>query len=167
MNTSDTTDRLGELLTEPLAGLGLDLEAIDLSVAGKRRVLRIAVDRDGGVTMDDIAGATRQVSVVLDDSDAMGAQAYTLEVSSPGVDHPLSLPRHWRRNVHRLVKITRSEGDPLEGRIISSDDHAVVLDVAGHQQKVSYEEITKAKVQIEFKPFHGDLDAAQETQQEG
>ena len=92
-------------LTEPLRRHGLDLEAVDITPAGKRRVLRIAVDQDGGVTLDDIADATRVVSEVLDDSEVMGEQAYTLEVTSRGVDRPLALPRHWRRNADRLVKL--------------------------------------------------------------
>ena len=94
MNAADTRDRLAEELTGPIDALGLDLEAVDLTSAGKRRVLRVAIDKDGGVTMDDIADATREVSRVLDDTSVMGEQAYTLEVSSPGVDRPLTLPRH-------------------------------------------------------------------------
>src|SRR5215216_6418819 len=102
--TPDMTDRLAGLLAEPIEALGLDLEAVDLSKAGKRSVLRVAVDKDGGVDMDDVAAATREVSQLLDESDVMGGGSYTLEVSSPGVDRPLTLPRHWRRNAGRLVK---------------------------------------------------------------
>src|SRR3954449_9956615 len=102
MPTPDNRDRLAETLTSPLGDLGLDLEAVDLSSAGKRRVLRVAIDKDGGVTMDDIADATREVSRVLDETDVMGAQPYTLGVPSPGAAPPLPLPRHWRRNTGRL-----------------------------------------------------------------
>jgi len=151
MSTADTRDRLAEELTGPLDALGLDLEAVDLTSAGKRRVLRVAIDKDGGVTMDDIADATREVSRLLDESDVMGAQAYTLEVSSPGVDRPLTLPRHWRRNTGRLVKATLREGDPVVGRITSTDDDGAVLDVEGDERRLSYDEVRKAKVQIEFK----------------
>lgn len=151
----DITDRLAALLDAPVNALGLDLEAVDLSKAGKRSVLRVAVDKDGGVDMDDIAAATREVSSVLDDSDAMGAQPYTLEVSSPGVDRPLTLPRHWRRNAGRLVTVTRSEGEPVTGRITTSDDQAAVLDVDGTDQRIEYADVRRAKVQIEFKPFGG------------
>jgi ribosome maturation factor RimP len=114
-------------------------------------VLRVAIDKDGGVTMDDIADATREVSRVLDDTDLMGQQAYTLEVSSPGVDRPLTLPRHWRRNTGRLVKVSLGEGEPVTGRITASDDDAALLDVEGTEHRVPYAEVTKAKVQIEFK----------------
>ena len=77
-----------------------------ITPAGKRRILRIAVDKDGGVTLDEVAEATREVNRVLDESDVMGEQPYTLEVTSRGVDRPLTLPRHWRRNADRLVKVT-------------------------------------------------------------
>jgi ribosome maturation factor RimP len=151
MSTADTRDRLAEELTGPMDALGLDLEAVDLTSAGKRRVLRVAIDKDGGVTMDDIAEATREVSRLLDDSDVMGQQGYTLEVSSRGVDRPLTLPRHWRRNAGRLVKVRMGEGDPVIGRITASDDVAAVLDVEGTEHRVPFAEVKKAKIQIEFK----------------
>ena len=151
MSAHATRDLLAEQLTGPIGSLGLDLEAVDLSNAGKRRVLRVAIDKDGGVTMDDIADATREVSRVLDETDAMGQQAYTLEVSSPGVDRPLTLPRHWRRNTGRLVKVVLDEGDPVTGRITETDETGAVLDVEGADHRVEYAEVKKAKIQIEFK----------------
>jgi ribosome maturation factor RimP len=150
MSTAATRDRLAEELTGPLADLGLDLEGVDLTSAGKRRVLRVAIDKDGGVTMDDIADATREVSRLLDDTGAMGEQPYTLEVSSPGVDRPLTLPRHWRRNTGRLVKVDPLEGAPVTGRITATDDEGALLDVEGTEHRVHYAEVKKAKVQIEF-----------------
>jgi len=151
MSTSATRDRLAAELTGPMDALGLDLEAVDLTSAGKRRVLRVAIDKDGGVTMDDIADATREVSRVLDDTNAMGEQAYTLEVSSPGVDRPLTLPRHWRRNTRRLVKVTLAEGEPVTGRITASDEDGADLEVEGTERRVAYADVVKAKIQIEFK----------------
>jgi ribosome maturation factor RimP len=151
MAMADTRDRLADELTGPIGQLGLDLEAVDLTSAGKRRVLRVAIDKDGGVTMDDIADATREVSRVLDETDLMGQQAYTLEVSSPGVDRPLTLPRHWRRNTGRLVKVKLREGEPAVGRIRSTDEAGAVLDVDGTERRLEYAEVRKAKIQIEFK----------------
>ena len=151
MPMADTRDRLAEELTGPIGGLGLDLEAVDLSSAGKRRILRVAIDKDGGVTMDDIADATREVSRVLDETTLMGQQAYTLEVSSPGVERPLTLPRHWRRNAGRLVKVIFREGEPMTGRITRSDDDGVVLDVEGTERRLEYAEVKRARIQIEFK----------------
>ena len=151
MAMADTRDRLAEELTGPIDQLGLDLEAVDLTSAGKRRVLRVAIDKDGGVTMDDIADATREVSRVLDETDLMGQQAYTLEVSSPGVDRPLTLPRHWRRNTGRLVKVKLREGEPTTGRIRATDDSGAVLDVDGAERRLEYAEVLRAKILIEFK----------------
>jgi len=143
-------DRIETALVDPLAALGFDLEAVELSAAGKRSILRVAVDKDGGVTMDDVAEATRAISGVIDDSPLMGEQAYTLEVTSRGVDRPLTLPRHWRRNADRLVKASLVEGGEIEGRILSSDDEGVTLTVDGQDRRLEYADIAKAKVQIEF-----------------
>jgi ribosome maturation factor RimP len=146
----DIQGRLAGLLAEPIEALGLDLEAVDLSKAGKRSVLRVAVDKDGGVTLDDIAEATKEVSRLLDESDVMGVQPYTLEVTSPGVDRPLTHARHWRRNEGRLVKVTLRDGGSVTGRITGSDETAATLDVDGTTQQVAYADVAKAKVQIEF-----------------
>ena len=150
MSTDEMRDRLAGELTAPLAEIGLDVEAVELTQAGKRRMLRIAVDQDGGVTMDDIADATREVSRVLDVSDAMGSQPYTLEVTSPGTDRPLTLPRHWRRNRSRLVKVSLADGGSLTGRVTDADERRAVLDVDGTPHEVAYGDVCKAKVQIEF-----------------
>ena len=150
MSTDEMRDRLAGVLTAPLAEIGLDVEAVELTQAGKRRMLRVAVDQDGGVTMDDIADATREVSRVLDVSDAMGSQPYTLEVTSPGTDRPLTLPRHWRRNRSRLVKVALADGGSLTGRVTDADDRRAVLDVDGTPHEVAYGDVSKAKVQIEF-----------------
>jgi ribosome maturation factor RimP len=143
-------ERIESEITGPLTSLDLDVEAVEITPAGKRRILRIAVDKDGGVTLDDVADATRQISSVLDESDAMGEQPYTLEVTSRGVDRPLTLPRHWRRNVDRLVKVTTTDGETLEGRIATSDEGAACIDVDGTIREIAYADITRAQVQIEF-----------------
>ncbi len=148
--SKDITDRLAGLLAGPIEALGLDLEAIDLSRAGKRSVLRVAVDQDGGVDMDDIAAATSAVSTVLDETDVMGNNAYTLEVSSPGVDRPLTLPRHWRRNATRLVKASLVDGSEVTGRIGETDDTGAVIDVDGVPQRLEFADVAKARIQIEF-----------------
>lgn len=153
--SSDRTRDLAETLTGPLAAAGLDVEAVELTQAGRRRLLRVAVDKDGGVTMDDIADATREVSRVLDATDVMGRQPYTLEVSSPGTDRPLVLARHWRRNRGRLVKATLADGSTLTGRVADSDDATVNLDVDGAVREVRLDTVAKARVQIEFNPGAG------------
>ena len=150
MSIDQTRDRLAGVITDPLAAVGLDVEAVELTPAGKRRMLRVAVDKDGGVTLDDIAEATKEVSRLLDDSDVMGEQPYTLEVTSPGTDRPLTLPRHWRRNEGRLVKVALVGGETVTGRILGTDEQRATLDVDGTERDVAYTDVGKAKVQIEF-----------------
>lgn len=145
-----TRDRIEAEITEPLRVMDLDVEAVELTPAGKRRVLRVAIDKDGGVTLDDVADATREVSRVLDDSDVMGEMPYTLEVTSRGVDRPLTLPRHWRRNEDRLVRATLVEGEEITGRILASTEDSVTLDVADESREVRYADVAKALVQVEF-----------------
>ena len=145
-----TRARIEAELAAPLRALALDIEAVEITPAGKRRVLKVAVDKDGGVTLDDVAEATKEVSRVLDDSDVLGEMPYTLEVTSRGVDRPLTLPRHWRRNVDRLVRVTCTDGSTLDGRITSSDDERAVLEVDGAPQEVALADVVKALVQVEF-----------------
>lgn len=148
--TDGLTSRIESEVTEPLSALGLDVEAVELTPAGKRRVLRIAVDQDGGVSMDDVAAATRAVNEVLDAGDVMGQQPYTLEVTSRGVDRPLTLPRHWRRNADRLVKVTLTDGSSMTGRIGAADDDGVTVEVSGVDKRLAFSSIDRALVQIEF-----------------
>lgn len=146
-------DRIEAELADPLRALEMDVEAVEITPAGKRRVLRVAVDKDGGVTLDDVAEATREVDRVLEASDVMGEQPYTLEVTSRGVDRPLTLPRHWRRNVDRLVRIVLADGSAVTGRITASSDDeggSVTVDVDGTPREVAYAEVGKALVQVEF-----------------
>src|SRR3954468_13614303 len=143
-------DRIEAELGDPLRALGLDLEAVEITPAGKRRILRVAVDKDGGVTLDEVAEATREVNRALDESDVMGEQPYTLEVTSRGVDRPLTLPRHWRRNAGRLGKVTFADGTDGTGRIGESGDDRVTIEVDGTQRDVAYADVKKALVQVEF-----------------
>lgn len=144
------TDSLETLVETTVSSLGMDLEALELTPAGKKRVLRIAVDRDGGIGIDHITDATRALSEVLDSSDVMGEQPYTLEVTSRGVDRPLTLPRHWRRNEGRLVRLRLVEDDSsVDGRIAASDDTGV--DIVGRTTtRYDYDQIGSAHVQIEL-----------------
>ena len=138
------------VLEKPLATSGLDLEGVEISQAGRRSLVRVLVDQDGGVTLDDIADATRVVSDVLDQTDVLGESPYTLEVTSPGIGRPLTLPRHWRRNVDRLVKVTTTSGDTWTGRVVSSDEERATLDVDDAAREISYADVAKARVEIEF-----------------
>ena len=156
---TDTTS-LENFLRPIVEQFGCDLEATDIAPAGHRRLLRVLVDRDGGISLDDIAEVTRAISKALDADDIMGEGAYTLEVSSPGVDRPLTLPRHWRRNIGRLVAVTLTDDAKLTGRIKSASDEAAELDVDGKRQSVAYADVAKAKVQIEFNRAAGNDEPA-------
>lgn len=144
------TDRLEKLVAGCVGELGFDLEALELTPAGKKRVLRIAIDQDGGVTIDDITSTTRAISAALDESDVMGQLPYTLEVTSRGVDRPLTEARHWRRNNDRLVSAQLTDGTTVDGRIGDSDDDGVDISTAQGVQRLAYADVAKALVQIEL-----------------
>ncbi|NBE92092.1 ribosome maturation factor RimP [Nonomuraea sp. KC401] len=151
MGSASSRDHLMKLLEPVVSAEGLDLEDITVTQAGKRRLLRVIVDRDGGVSLDHIADVSQAVSAALDDTDAMGQSAYTLEVSSPGVDRPLTEPRHWRRAARRLVKAEMRDGSVVEGRIMAADDGGVDLDLAGAARRLDYEDLARGRVQVEFR----------------
>lgn len=155
MSPTPSPERVEEALASRAAELGLDVEGVTLTSAGRHRMLRVAVDKDGGVSLDDLADATRDLSVALDDTDLMGEHPYTLEVTSPGVDRPLTLPRHWRRNRDRLVTVTLADDETVTGRIDSSDEDGVVLNVDGTERTYAYEDVVKAKIQVEFSRKEG------------
>ncbi|WP_435604805.1 ribosome maturation factor RimP [Streptomyces sp. bgisy130] len=155
MSTTQS-ERLRGLLEPLIAARDLDLEEIEVTPAGKRRVLRIVVDSDEGVQLDECAALSREASQVLDDSDAMGGAPYTLEVTSPGADRPLTELRHYRRAVGRLIKAQLHEGGELVARITAVDDSGLDLEVPGVKgrkptaRRVSFDEIAKARVELEF-----------------
>ena len=155
MAVDRTREQLVEELTGPLLASGYDLEPVEVTPAGRRRLLRVAVDKDGGVTMDEIAEATKQVSALLDSSDAMGEQPYTLEVTSPGVDRPLTLPRHWRRNTGRLVKVSLKDGGSLTGRILGSGDDDAEVETEDGVRTVAFGDVAKARIEVEFNRKEG------------
>lgn len=135
MSGATSRDQLRTLLAPAVAAEGLDLEDVVVTPAGKRRLVRVVVDRDGGVPLDTVADVSNAIGAVLDESDAFGDAPYVLEVTSPGVDRPLTEPRHWRRNVGRLVRVsvTQSAGDGpasstnVVARILAVDELGVTL----------------------------------------
>lgn len=155
MSTTQS-DRLRGLLEPLVTAKGLDLEEIELSKAGRRRMLRIVVDSDEGVELDACAELSREVSDALDASDVMGEDEYVLEVSSPGADRPLSEHRHYVRAMGRLVKFQLVESGELVARILDVDDEGMDLEVPGVKgrkataRRVAFTDIAKARVEIEF-----------------
>lgn len=143
-------DDVRALLAPVVAEAGLDLEDVSVSAAGKRRRVCVVVDGDGGVDLDAIARVSQDVSQALDASDALGDAPYVLEVTSPGVDRPLSLPRHWRRAVGRLVTCDLADGTTLSGRVTGADDAEATLDVDGTPVTVALSDVKRARVDIEW-----------------
>lgn len=142
---------LRALLEPVVADLGLDLEGVDVTAAGRRRRVCIVVDRDGGIDLDAVADVSKSVSDVLDASNVLGDAPYVLEVTSPGVDRPLTEPRHWRRARQRLVACQMTDGRTIEGRVIESDDHTVTVDSTDGRVTFPMSEVSQARVQIEFR----------------
>ncbi len=150
------SDRLVRLLEPVISAMNMDLESLKVSAACRRRLLRVVVDADGGVSLDDIALASRELSTRLDNATEMGEQPYTLEVSSPGVDRPLTEPRHWRRAVGRLVvaPLAAPDGDAeavvAAGRITGCSEHGVTLEHLGESREYAYAQLGPGKIQVEF-----------------
>jgi ribosome maturation factor RimP len=150
VSATSNRDDLLRLLAPVVAERGLDLEDVQVTPAGKRRLLRVVVDQDGGVALDSVATVSSAVAAALDDSDVMGGSPYVLEVTSPGVDRPLTEPRHWRRAQSRLVEATLADQATLTGRVVDAGDDGVLLDVAGEQRMVPWPELASGRVQVEF-----------------
>ncbi|KGN36823.1 ribosome maturation protein RimP [Knoellia subterranea KCTC 19937] len=156
-----------ELIDSALRGSGVVLEEVVVTPAGRRRVVKVVVDREltseGDITqtqsslsLDEIAEATRTLSDALDESDVLGEQPYTLEVTSPGVSRPLTAPGHFRRNVGRLVELTPRDGERVTGRITraSVDDLTLTIPAVkknpARDESFAYAAIDHADVQVEF-----------------
>jgi ribosome maturation factor RimP len=158
------TARLHGWVEPVVAAAGYDLEELVVTPAGRRSVVRVVVDRDEGVTLDDIADVSKAVSEVLDTNDDGMGPPYVLEVTSPGVDRPLTDPRHWRRNVGRLVVVgvgPQGAVEQLTGRVTAVDDAGVTLAVEAkgkpgarkrppEPRQVPWAQLGAGRVQVEF-----------------
>jgi len=140
-------------LADPLGALGVDVESVEVQRAGRRHIVRIIVDRDGGVDLDLIAAVSRRASEILDEpplADLLPGP-FVLEVSSPGVDRPLTQARHWRRATSRLVEATMADGTVVEGRVMRmpADDQVVLATDTG-DLTIRLADVQRAMVQVEF-----------------
>jgi ribosome maturation factor RimP len=146
--------RLRAVVEPVITEAGYDLEALSVSRVGRRHLVRIAVDSDAGVDLDAVAELSRRISSALDAVEEAGdeliAGEYELEVGSPGVDRPLTEPRHWRRSVSRLVQV-RAGDRQVTGRVVGADADAVDLDIDGTTNRFRYDDLGPGRVQIEFK----------------
>ncbi len=142
--------RITDVIRPVVAAAGMDLESVRVSAAGRRRLLRVVVDSDQGVSLDDAAALSRGLSAALDQVTVMGDFPYTLEVSSPGVDRPLTDPRHGRRAAGRLVQVSVAESGPVSGRVVTADEDGVTMDVAGARRRFGYAALGPGAIQVEF-----------------
>ena len=145
-------DRVWDVVEPVVQDQGYDLEALSVMAAGRRRLVKIVIDSDLGVDLDDVARISSEVTRALDDADALGETPYVLEVTSPGVDRPLTLERHWRRAASRLVKVTLIDGDSITGRVASTNETSAtwVNDDDATSVNIAFADVEKAVVQIEF-----------------
>jgi ribosome maturation factor RimP len=123
------------------------LEELSITSAGKVKILTVIIDSDTHLNLDQVTAVTKEISEVIEALPELGDGAFTLEVTSPGLDRPLTKPRHWRKNLDRLVKIIMTSGQEFQGRIGEATETTVLVD----SQKVSYEDIKRAVLEIEFK----------------
>jgi len=123
------------------------LEELTITSAGKVKILTVIVDSDAHLNLDQVTAVTKEISLVIEELPVLGDTAFTLEVTSPGLDRPLTKPRHWRKNLDRLVKITMTSGQVIEGRIGAATETSVLVD----ENTVSFEDIKRAVLEIEFK----------------
>ena len=146
-----TREQIMQILEPIASNMGLDLEDVEIKSAGKHSIVQVSIDKDGGINLDEVAQISNQISEALDAKEVLGEKPYTLEVGSPGIDRALTLPRHWRRNNGRLVKINFGSNSEI-GRIIESDDEKVSLEVKGKTRSINFDKIDKAFIQVEFNP---------------
>lgn len=140
-------EEISAAITPALHALGYYLEDLNISSAGKRSLLTVIIDADRHLSLDEVTQATKAISEIVENIGALGSTPFTLEVSSPGVDRPLTKPRHWRKNIDRRVKIILQDGKEIKGRIKSASEIFAKID----EIEVSYADIKRANLEIEFK----------------
>lgn len=154
-SAAKTREHLLDLLEPLVAAAGYDLEDVTVTSAGRRSLVRVSVDKDGGIDLDAVAEVSRIVSDALDEAPGGEAFAgpYVLEVSSPGVDRPLTEQRHWRRAVGRVVKVVVKipvGEQTIIGRVVETSENGVRLDADGTVHDLAWDDLGPGKVQVEF-----------------
>jgi ribosome maturation factor RimP len=153
-------DQISELITPALHEAGYFLEDVNLVNPGQHRIVTVIVDGESGLNLDQVTVASKLVSELLDAATFMGETPFTLEVTSPGIDRPLTLPRHFAKNVDRLLKVTKNDGIVITGRIRSNTQEHVTLEVTEKKEVkeavVALTDIKRATVEIEFNRKDGD-----------
>ena len=147
-------DQISELVTPAVSDAGFYLEDVHIAAPGSHRIVTCIVDGDSSLNLDQVTSVSRIISELLDEATFMGETPFTLEVTSPGVDRPLTAPRHFKKNVDRLLKVIKVDGSEVTGRILSNTDQDVTLTVAEkketREEVVALVDIKRAVVEIEF-----------------
>ena len=135
------------VITPAIESLGFYIEDINISSAGKRSMLTVIVDGDTHLSLDQVTVATKAISEIVENLPTLGNNPFTLEVTSPGLDRPLTKPRHWRKNKDRLIKIVLTDGKEVNGRIKDSNEASATVD----DQVINFSDIKRATLEVEFK----------------
>ncbi len=142
---------LTELLNPVVSRAGFVLEEVTVTPVGKRRLVSVVIDRENSnPSLDEVTVVSKEISVILDTYSQMGEMPFTLEVTTPGVDRPLTLPRHWKKNIGRLVKITPKQGDKFIGRISEVSENQVKLELEKELLTVDLGDVSRAQIEVEF-----------------
>jgi ribosome maturation factor RimP len=135
------------VITPAIESLGFYVEDITITSAGKRSMLTVIVDGDTHLSLDQVTVATKAISEIVENLPTLGNNPFTLEVTSPGLDRPLTKPRHWRKNQDRLIKIVLNDGKEVKGRIKDSNEASAKID----DQTINFADIKRATLEVEFK----------------
>ena len=153
-------DHITEHITPALRQAGFFLEDVHIASPGQHRIVTVIVDGESALNLDQVTIASKMVSELLDAATFMGETPFTLEVTSPGIDRPLTLPRHFAKNIDRLLKVTKTDGVVVLGRILSHTDSDVTLSVVekkgSREISIAFADIKRAQVEIEFNRKDGE-----------
>jgi ribosome maturation factor RimP len=154
------TDQISQLITPAVEAQGFFLEEVQLVSPGKHRIVTCIVDGQTSLNMDQVTAVSRAISELLDEAPFMGETPFTLEVTSPGVDRPLTKPRHFAKNHDRLLKVVQIDGEVVTGRIASNTEADVTLTVTEKKEVkevvITFTDMKRATVEIEFNRKDGD-----------
>jgi len=147
-------ERVREIVARVAASSGLEVVEVEIRGGGKARMLRIYIDKPGGVTHEDCANLSREAGTILDVEDVIPGGSYVLEVSSPGLDRKLSRPADYQRFTGSRVKVTTRNpvngNRYFEGRLENFQDGLLTLDVTPTRKKPRPAEAAPQKLQIEL-----------------
>jgi ribosome maturation factor RimP len=138
---------ISDAVTPALSALGFYLEDVTITSAGRRSMLTIIVDGDTHLSLDQVTSATKAIGEIVESIQSLGETPFTLEVTSPGLDRPLTKPRHWRKNIDRLVKVVLLDGKEIKGRIKSASENSATVD----ESEINFADIKRASLEVEFK----------------